>query len=370
MYDIRYPIITDNSNVIYHILQSWPGDFDDGSNVEVDSVDDDAEDATAGAGGPQPRKNVKTCPHYRQLTASHTVEKAHAAFIPKKDQVSCCSLGGEKTKLGTHDIEDLVAFGKQPEVMRGVALYRNPTAGTNSFGLSLGQGKFSGSSSQRRNGTLIRDIAIDGAAAVEKSLAKGDMLLSCNGKNVHRKILSEITSEIRKTKDPLLLNVHRGEDSTSFDEDKYSSHAACPYYLSRALSTKADLVFAPYNYVLDPAIRSAMDINLQDSIVVLDEAHNVEDTLRQLGSGTFGEFDLCNVVAMLSNYASMVKCSENAIDQNMKWSNGNTADDKEKAYIPDVAHALLLFMDKIVEFLKESRESFETKPGMYCIWWP
>lgn len=332
--------------------ESWPGDFDD-YGVEEDenivNVEEPEEDS-------QPRKNEKTCPHYRQLTARRTAENVHSTFIPNKKQISCCNLGGEKTKFGIHDIEDLVAFGKQPEVDRGIAIYRDEKAETTSFGFSLEQKKLADS---QRSEISINKIAENGAADREKSLRKGDMLISCNKKEVNRRILRDVTNEIRNSQDPLLLDVYRGK--STFEKDEYSPNASCPYYLSRALAAKADLVFAPYNYVLDPRIRDAIDIDLSDAIVILDEAHNVEDTLRQLGSGTFGEIDLCKIVAMLSSYASMMKCEENAINHNT-WSNSNT-DDEGTVYIPDVAHDLLVLMERIVIFLEESREEFERKPG-------
>lgn len=43
---------------------------------------------------------------------------------------------------------------------------------------------------------------------------------------------------------------------------------------------EADLVFCPYSYLLDPVIRSAMDITLDKSVLIFDEAHNIEDTAR------------------------------------------------------------------------------------------
>ena len=33
---------------------------------------------------------------------------------------------------------------------------------------------------------------------------------------------------------------------------------ACPYYGSRELATSADIIFCPYNYLIDPSIRETV----------------------------------------------------------------------------------------------------------------
>jgi Fanconi anemia group J protein len=58
----------------------------------------------------------------------------------------------------------------------------------------------------------------------------------------------------------------------------------CPYFGMRALQEEADITFCPYNYILDPNIRSAMKISLKNSIIILDEAHNIEDICRDSAS--------------------------------------------------------------------------------------
>lgn len=50
----------------------------------------------------------------------------------------------------------------------------------------------------------------------------------------------------------------------------------CPYYMSKSIVIRADIVFMPYNYLFDPKIRFANKFNLRNAIVILDEAHNVE----------------------------------------------------------------------------------------------
>eukprot|EP00854_Cymbomonas_tetramitiformis_P002667 gene2667-3437_t len=54
-------------------------------------------------------------------------------------------------------------------------------------------------------------------------------------------------------------------------------HKGCPYYAARQAVGDAELVFCPYSYILDPVVRRAMDINLEDAVVIFDEAHNIEE---------------------------------------------------------------------------------------------
>ena len=58
----------------------------------------------------------------------------------------------------------------------------------------------------------------------------------------------------------------------------------CPYFLSRELKQNADITFMPYNYLLDPKTRRAQGIELQNNIILLDEAHNVEKTCEEAAS--------------------------------------------------------------------------------------
>lgn len=50
----------------------------------------------------------------------------------------------------------------------------------------------------------------------------------------------------------------------------------CPYYATRELLPGADIVFCPYNYLIDPIVRAQMEISLKNAVIILDEAHNME----------------------------------------------------------------------------------------------
>ncbi|EJW03051.1 DNA repair helicase (rad3) [Edhazardia aedis USNM 41457] len=60
--------------------------------------------------------------------------------------------------------------------------------------------------------------------------------------------------------------------------------AGCPYFAMRKLQATADIIFAPYNYLVDPSIRASLNIELKNAVVIVDEAHNIEDFCRSAGS--------------------------------------------------------------------------------------
>ncbi|KAI9139228.1 helicase C-terminal domain-containing protein [Paraphysoderma sedebokerense] len=53
---------------------------------------------------------------------------------------------------------------------------------------------------------------------------------------------------------------------------------ACPYFLSREHLNQADIVFLPYNYLVDSKSRENQNIDVKNSIIIFDEAHNLEST--------------------------------------------------------------------------------------------
>ncbi|CAL5082743.1 unnamed protein product [Urochloa decumbens] len=78
----------------------------------------------------------------------------------------------------------------------------------------------------------------------------------------------------------------------------------CPYFAAQHMAEAAQLVFCPYNYLLSPIVRRAMDIDIRGSIIVLDEAHNIEDTARDAGSVDVDEESLYLLQGELQNLAA------------------------------------------------------------------
>ncbi|XP_077168830.1 Fanconi anemia group J protein isoform X2 [Paroedura picta] len=67
---------------------------------------------------------------------------------------------------------------------------------------------------------------------------------------------------------------------------------SCAYFAARELMVEAEIVFCPYNYLLDSQIRESMEINLKGQVVILDEAHNIEDCARESASYSVTEVQL------------------------------------------------------------------------------
>ncbi|XP_054836585.1 regulator of telomere elongation helicase 1 [Eublepharis macularius] len=79
-----------------------------------------------------------------------------------------------------------------------------------------------------------------------------------------------------------------------------NKHRVCPYYLSRNLKQQADIIFMPYNYLLDSKSRRAHNLDLKGTVVILDEAHNVEKLCEELASFDLTPYDLASAVDAIS----------------------------------------------------------------------
>ncbi|KAI4484127.1 hypothetical protein M0804_007583 [Polistes exclamans] len=66
----------------------------------------------------------------------------------------------------------------------------------------------------------------------------------------------------------------------------------CPYFASKNLVEDAEIIFCPYNYIIDPEIRDIMQINLKNHVVLFDEGHNIEEICRQVAGAKFTTVEL------------------------------------------------------------------------------
>ncbi|KAI9107767.1 hypothetical protein K1719_021188 [Acacia pycnantha] len=152
-------------------------------------------------------------------------------------------------------------------------------------------------------------------------------------------------------------NPHLGEEPIDIEDlvNIGKRFGPCPYYLSKELHKAADIVFAPYNYLIDRGYRKSLNIAWNDSILIFDEAHNLESLCADAAS-----FDLPSwlLTACISEAQS---CVDLCIDRRDKLN--------DKSRNPDdfaILKALLLKLEKrIADVPIESKELGYTKPGPY-----
>ncbi|XP_075711853.1 ATP-dependent DNA helicase DDX11 isoform X2 [Rhinoderma darwinii] len=77
---------------------------------------------------------------------------------------------------------------------------------------------------------------------------------------------------------------------------------ACPYYASRYAIPAAQLVVLPYQTLLHDSTRRASGIKLKDQVVIVDEAHNLIDTITGMYSSQVTGAQLCQAHSQLAQY--------------------------------------------------------------------
>jgi len=75
-------------------------------------------------------------------------------------------------------------------------------------------------------------------------------------------------------------------------------HKVCPFYHTRSLIKDAEIIFVPYNYLFDRDARetSLADVNFENSILIFDEAHNLEEFASESSSFDLGSHDVAACV--------------------------------------------------------------------------
>lgn len=60
----------------------------------------------------------------------------------------------------------------------------------------------------------------------------------------------------------------------------------CGYFASRNLIEEADVIVTPYQSILSESARESLGIDLNNKILVFDEAHNIMETICSINSVT------------------------------------------------------------------------------------
>ncbi|KAK1130537.1 hypothetical protein K0M31_018663 [Melipona bicolor] len=64
---------------------------------------------------------------------------------------------------------------------------------------------------------------------------------------------------------------------------------SCPYFAARSLAEEADIIICPYRYIISTDIRESLQIDLKGQVIILDDAHGVEQNSKYASSTSFRE---------------------------------------------------------------------------------
>lgn len=135
----------------------------------------------------------------------------------------------------------------------------------------------------------------------------------------------------------------------------------CPYYAAKTLKGRADIVFMPYNYLVDPKSRQAHGVELEGNVIIFDEAHNIENMCEESMSFQLLSSDLALCIKEITHAADLKQHKET------EASAGIEGVDPDFTLL-DIAKvkAILLSLEKYVdELLSHVNGESTTKPGNF-----
>ncbi|XP_033737799.1 regulator of telomere elongation helicase 1-like [Pecten maximus] len=130
---------------------------------------------------------------------------------------------------------------------------------------------------------------------VKKELSNTNKVHMCRAKvNARTCFYYNKFDDIKRNSDArqLVGTVVDIEDMVGYGE----KNKVCPYYLAKELKNDAEIIFMPYNYLLDAKSRKAHGVELQGNIVIFDEAHNLEKICEESSSFDLTTADLATAI--------------------------------------------------------------------------
>lgn len=118
----------------------------------------------------------------------------------------------------------------------------------------------------------------------------------------------------------------------------------CPYYASRAAIPESEIITLPYPLLLQQSAREALNVVLQDHVVVIDEAHNLMDSI-------------CGIYSTSITLIQLQKGKEQLIVYLQKFR--NRLKGKNRIYVTQIVRVL----DSLIGYLQQKANSKATKEG-------
>ncbi|KAH8739379.1 helicase [Cryptosporidium ryanae] len=113
------------------------------------------------------------------------------------------------------------------------------------------------------------------------------------------------------------------EDLKSLALSSSGSSYFCPFYATREIESVCNVVLLPYNYLLDSITRQNLKIDLRNSILILDEAHNLESVAEEAYSYDLRDIDIALSQKAIQNILEATKLGLLEDKEKTSTNNGN-----------------------------------------------
>ncbi|ODV96354.1 hypothetical protein PACTADRAFT_41907 [Pachysolen tannophilus NRRL Y-2460] len=151
--------------------------------------------------------------------------------------------------------------------------------------------------SKFENVSLINDGCLDLQQNKSKVKGKGnDVVEGCQYFPKHSDPISE--NLVKRFRDMTFSEVHDIEDLHKIGEKL----TICPYYSVRSGVNISEIIALPYQLLLEKSARDVLGLKLKDSIVIIDEAHNLLDTISAMNSTSISLQELSDTKKTLKFY--------------------------------------------------------------------
>uniref|UniRef100_A0A1A7YGR9 Regulator of telomere elongation helicase 1 n=1 Tax=Iconisemion striatum TaxID=60296 RepID=A0A1A7YGR9_9TELE len=185
----------------------------------------------------------------------------------------------------------------------------------------------------------------------------------CRGKVSTRSCVFYNNVEDRSSDRELLNSILDVEDLVKFG----NKQRVCPYFLTRSLKQHADIIFMPYNYLLDPKSRRAHNIELNKAVVIFDEAHNVERTCEETTSFDLTPYDVASAITAVDRLLEEEAKEVGRGDSVTEDINVESLSSGFKLEITTIAKIkqILLDLEAAIDSFDVPGEKGITKPGIF-----
>jgi len=138
------------------------------------------------------------------------------------------------------------------------------------------------------------------------------------------------------------------------------NNALCPYEVAKRMIEKSRIVIMTYHYIFSMNITETLPINLEDSILIIDEAHNLPNIIIDANSFSISEITIKSCISEVKKYISSedkknrtVKVLKDILAYMKKFKELKTYEELERSYIQiDVSDILSLFEN--IDIIREA----------------